>query len=172
MCLLNFPSRLMVDRGNGRICVGQVLNKRALAPYVQRLQAIADAQNWLSLIEGSPQKKFVHRLTRFIFGCALLLPFLSVPPRINVRRASRQQDPGAGSQGACPFRRSGMQWNGHCCPTGRFHGADVLRQTALVVCLVRRRRFRDSDTGKRHTSSLTTSTLGAARLGERSLGAA
>jgi hypothetical protein len=128
--------------------VGQILYQRALSPYVQRLKAVTDPQDRFAAIKGIPQKKIVGCLSGSVFLCARFDCLLPIPPGIDIRRASRQQNSRAGCENArlLDFRSAQRDRNGGTSRT--FYRPNVLRQAALVVSRVSRRGFRDGDTWK------------------------
>jgi hypothetical protein len=73
--------------------VRQILDETASPPHIQRLQPIANAQDWFRKSKRILQKKIIRGLAAYIFcrgGWCRLLP---VPRRVYIGWAARQQDP-------------------------------------------------------------------------------
>src|ERR1700722_14564336 len=114
----------------------QVLDQRASPPYVERLQAIANSQDWLALVECVMQKKIVCSLPRFVFRSTFLYRLLSIPGRINIRRAPGQQYRRAGGEHSRLLGPRLLKRDRNRHATRGFYRADVLGQATLVVSLV------------------------------------
>jgi len=69
-----------------------MLNQRAVAPDVQVLDSVADAEDWLVQVEGILKQKLVDRRPAGVIRGTLRNSVLAKSLRIDIVRASGEQD--------------------------------------------------------------------------------
>ena len=127
-------ARRVIDAGTE--LAGQVLKKGAIAPDIQCLGAVADAQNGLVEAEGVLKEKLIGGGAGWVIGAAGWDAIFSKPLWINIIAASWQQNPMRICKQAGDTVLALVKGYNDGGGSGRLERGDVGRQGALVVLRV------------------------------------
>ena len=139
----NFAAGLVIDLG---VKDGfEVLNKRAVAPDVEALQPLADAEDGLVEVEGVLQKKHVDGGACGIGRTAGGNAFFSVARGIDIETTAGKKNSLSRGEEGCDVRGAFVEGDDESLGTCGLKRGKILREGALVVFDVGGGRLGDGD---------------------------